>query len=186
MGSIKNIATSMRASNWPTEPTDKIWLTQTIDLGPKYAWPANTYEDTIKVSHTIWKTLTLEKLTPELSDSTGMACFEHLWLPEGRGAVGDLKLIQWIDDNVSFKIGQYTLREWSQTKSFWLSSNKSLGRSSMSVPDDSLVDSLVWKLVDMGYSRYQAQEALEESDYDLQRVSSLSVFSIQIQFSGQM
>jgi hypothetical protein len=41
-------------------------------------------------------------------------CFKALWRPDGRGAIGDLNLIGWIDDNACFEIGAWTLREWSQ------------------------------------------------------------------------
>jgi hypothetical protein len=41
-------------------------------------------------------------------------CFEALCRPDGRGAIRDLNLIGWIDDNACFEIGAWTLLEWSQ------------------------------------------------------------------------
>jgi hypothetical protein len=52
-------------------------------------------------------------MAPPSNQWTG---FEYLWRPEGRGAVEDLDLIQWIDDKAWFSIGPWTLREWSQVK----------------------------------------------------------------------
>jgi hypothetical protein len=60
----------------------------------------------------IWDTLTMSLFKEERV--VGNSCFESLWRPDGRGMVEDINLIHWIDDNAWFKIGRWTLREWSQ------------------------------------------------------------------------
>ncbi|PMD58715.1 uncharacterized protein K444DRAFT_415368 [Hyaloscypha bicolor E] len=37
-------------------------------------------------------------------------CFKALWRPGVRGAIGDLNLIRWIDDNACFEIGAWILQ----------------------------------------------------------------------------
>jgi len=58
---------------------------------------------------------------------TVRSCFESLWRPDGRGAVEDVNLIRWIDDNAWFKVGLWTLREWSQVYGM-RSRSRGLGR----------------------------------------------------------
>jgi len=65
----------------------------------------------------IWETLTMSLLPMNFSTTTWRSCFSTLWMPEGRGAIPDLALIKWIDDNASFRFGEWTLREWSQARS---------------------------------------------------------------------
>jgi hypothetical protein len=62
----------------------------------------------------------MNQLPPDFNESVGMACFEPLWRPEGRGAMEDLNLIQWIDDNAHFVVDHWTIREWSQIKPAYL------------------------------------------------------------------
>jgi hypothetical protein len=56
-------------------------------------------------------------------------CFSSLWTPQGRGSIYNTQIINWLDSNAWFKIGPWTIREWSQlqarvseTQSSWSSS----------------------------------------------------------------
>lgn len=85
------------------------WILLTSELRerkPELAAAWREYE----ARETIFDILTMAQLPNQRSG------FEYLWRPEGRGAVEDLDLIQWIDDNAWFPIGPWTLREWSQVK----------------------------------------------------------------------
>jgi hypothetical protein len=64
----------------------------------------------------IWKTLTMSLQPKEITKSEAESCFKSLCQPIGRGTIEDVSLIQWIDDNAWFKIGKWTLREWSQVE----------------------------------------------------------------------
>lgn len=64
----------------------------------------------------ISKALTMDLLPPGFSVSSARSCLSTLWTPEGRGAVHNLALIEWIDTNAWFKVGKWTLREWSQLR----------------------------------------------------------------------
>lgn len=55
-------------------------------------------------------------LPPEFSSISAKSCFSTLWTPEGRGSVHNIALIEWIDYNAWFKVGKWTLREWSQLR----------------------------------------------------------------------
>ena len=73
----------------------------------------------IKLRNSIWKTLTMGLLPPEMNDSDAALCFSKLWRPEGRGTVHNLALIEWLDRNAWFEWrinGKLTrsLRSWSQ------------------------------------------------------------------------
>jgi hypothetical protein len=46
----------------------------------------------------------------------GLLSFSQLWMPEGRGSVQNLDWIDWIYRNAHFKIGRWTLREWSRMR----------------------------------------------------------------------
>jgi len=41
-------------------------------------------------------------------------CFSSLWTPQGRGSIYNTQIINWLDSNAWFKIGPWTIREWSQ------------------------------------------------------------------------
>ena len=43
------------------------------------------------------------------------ASFRSLWTPVGRGFISRTEIIDWIDFHRGFKIGPFTLQEWSQT-----------------------------------------------------------------------
>jgi hypothetical protein len=62
----------------------------------------------------LWKTLTMGLLPQEISEKVAAKCFAKLWTPEGRGAVRNYGLIEWIDRNSWFEYGSRNLGEWSQ------------------------------------------------------------------------
>ena len=64
----------------------------------------------------LWKTLTMGLLDQKLTEATASSCFSTLWMPQGRGAIPNVNLIEWIDRNAWFRFGQWTLREWTQLK----------------------------------------------------------------------
>jgi len=115
VGSIKRLTTG---ECWSTQSLHKRlrkrWISETATLRETHTELGNASESMVKTAHAIWKTLTMAQLPAGFSDSTGINCFETLWRPEGRGAIENLSLIQWIDDNAHFEIGHWTLREWSQ------------------------------------------------------------------------
>ena len=64
----------------------------------------------------IWQTLTMGLLPPWITVEAAALCFSKLWTPEGRGAMHNLALIEWIDKNAWLQYMDWTLREWSQMK----------------------------------------------------------------------
>jgi hypothetical protein len=109
VGSIKNLTATLTAYVYsPAESPRKRWI---LERHPGFA---NASEHMVKTCHAIWKTLTMDQLPPDISDSRGLSCFEHLWRPEGRGTIEDLNLIKWVDEHAMFEIGRRTLRTWSQ------------------------------------------------------------------------
>jgi hypothetical protein len=61
----------------------------------------------------IWETMTMSHLGYH-ERSASQLCFQELWTPSGRGSIYNTRIIDWIDSNASFRIGPWTLREWSQ------------------------------------------------------------------------
>jgi hypothetical protein len=53
-------------------------------------------------------------LLPETSPDICRSCLSVLWMPEGRGAVSSLAMIEWLDRNFSFRCIGWTLQEWSR------------------------------------------------------------------------
>jgi hypothetical protein len=64
----------------------------------------------------IWKTLMMNYLDLEVESRDSNDCFTSLWTPHGRGSIYNTQVIDWIDRNAWFKIGPWTLREWSQLR----------------------------------------------------------------------
>jgi hypothetical protein len=71
----------------------------------------------IEARDTIWKTLTMGLLPPEISESAAVFCFSQLWTPEGRGRVHNYALIEWIDRNSRFEVRERSLRDWAMVGS---------------------------------------------------------------------
>jgi hypothetical protein len=74
-------------------------------------------QDMITVRNFIWKTLTMGLLHSKMNEEEAGLCFSKLWTPEGRGAVHNYALIEWIDRNAWFEYTPWTLRAWSQVRS---------------------------------------------------------------------
>jgi hypothetical protein len=68
-----------------------------------------------KIGHrdTIWKTMAMGLLPPEIGESAARVCFSQLWTPEGRGRVHNYALIEWIDRNSRFEVRERSLRDWA-------------------------------------------------------------------------
>lgn len=66
----------------------------------------------------VWQTLLMRPKSFDVEnphkDQSVRYCFSKLWTPEGRGAIHNLDLIDWVDCNALLKIGRWTLREWSR------------------------------------------------------------------------
>lgn len=92
------------------------WITSTSSLAEKHPPLDKAKEDDLTTRNTIWQTLTMGLLPPEMTAEAAAFCFSKLWTPEGRGAVHNLALIDWIDRNAWLSYGNWTLWEWSQMK----------------------------------------------------------------------
>ena len=84
------------------------WISSSL---PKYL-----IQDIITVQDSIWKTLTMGLLYSKMNEEEAALCFSKLWMPEGRGAVRNYALIEWIDRNAWFEHLTWTLRDWSQAQ----------------------------------------------------------------------
>jgi hypothetical protein len=73
-------------------------------------------QDVITVQDSIWKTLTMGLLHSKMNKEEAALCFSKLWKPEGRGAVRNYALIEWIDRNAWFEHLTWTLQDWSQAQ----------------------------------------------------------------------
>jgi hypothetical protein len=68
------------------------------------------------VRKSIWKTLTMSSSSQPVEASVRSATYEcctRLWTPEGRGYIYNTRIIDWIDENASFRMGPLNLFEWS-------------------------------------------------------------------------
>lgn len=99
----------------PPAMSHRGWISSTSTLREHNPGLIYVSCDVLNTRDAIWETLTMSLLAEEnMSPQTVRSCFESLWRPDGRGAVEDVDLIRWIDDNAWFKVGLWTLREWSQ------------------------------------------------------------------------
>ncbi len=89
------------------------WISSTSSLS-KYLTQAN--QEVITARDSIWKTLTMGLLQSKMNEEEAALCFSKLWTPEGRGAVHNYSLIEWIDRNAWFEYKPWTLRGWSQVR----------------------------------------------------------------------
>ncbi|CZR65100.1 uncharacterized protein PAC_15000 [Phialocephala subalpina] len=122
LGTVLHLSSAMRPHNREQiimEPRPPwISLTKSLHQNSKTRVYRDPPFDRLKMFYTLVRTLTMARLSErrkdywDLSDSEW--CFELLWTAEGRGSVEDLALIEWIDHNAWFKIGNLTLREWSR------------------------------------------------------------------------
>ncbi|KAH8771316.1 heterokaryon incompatibility protein-domain-containing protein, partial [Hyaloscypha finlandica] len=68
----------------------------------------------VRVRLLIWRTLTMDCLGVDIRADEIDECFTSLWTPQGRGSIYNTQIINWLDSNAWFKIGPWTIREWSQ------------------------------------------------------------------------
>jgi len=86
------------------------WISSTSSLSRCF------HQGVITVRNSIWKTLTMGLLHSKMNEEEAGLCFSKLWTPEGRGAVHNYALIEWIDRNAWFEYKPLTLRGWSQVQ----------------------------------------------------------------------
>lgn len=120
LGNVVGLSSAMRphGKNQIMEPRPP-WISLTKSLHQN---KSRVYKDPplerLKMFYTLVRTLTMARLSERRKDYWDLCdsewCFELLWTAEGRGNVDDLALIEWIDHNAWFKIGNLTLRELSR------------------------------------------------------------------------
>lgn len=117
--------TSINLSIEPRAP----WITSTTSLADKHSSLGKAKDKDLAVRDSIWQTLTMGLLPPWITAEAAALCFSKLWTPEGRGAMHNLALIEWIDKNAWLQYMDWTLREWSQMKARLSSRPQSPGGS---------------------------------------------------------
>jgi hypothetical protein len=101
------------------------WISSTSSLSKYFG---QEFQEIITARDAIWKTLTMGLLHSKMNQEEAALCFSKLWTPEGRGAVQNYALIEWIDRNAWFEYSLWNLRGWSQVRPTW-------GRGSISSGD---------------------------------------------------
>jgi hypothetical protein len=109
LGTVSGMSSVMRLS--PNLPRSH-WISSTSTLHQK----DSATPEQMNFHDQIWQTLTMSLVCDKFDSAILRSCFSALWTPEERGAVHNLALIVWIDSNACFKIGEFTLREWSQLR----------------------------------------------------------------------
>lgn len=99
----------------PMEPRAP-WITATASLANKDSSLSRAKDKDLIVRDSVWQTLTMGLLPPEMTIEAAALCFSKLWTPEGCGAMHNLALIDWFDKNAWLQYMDWTLREWSQMK----------------------------------------------------------------------
>src|SRR5271168_991143 len=92
------------------------------EIRDPFAAPSSRlYGSDTGVADAVWKSLTLDafprRSLNDVNDNFGAcrACFAFLWTPEGRETLKSTpKLATWLDENASFRLGNYTLEEMPQ------------------------------------------------------------------------
>jgi hypothetical protein len=90
------------------------WLYSTHHLSKEVPGLNDAAGPQLSLRRKIWLTLTMNCLNVDIDLADADQCFTNLWTPHGRGSIYSTQLIDWIDRNAFFKIGRWTLREWSQ------------------------------------------------------------------------
>ena len=117
VGVVTHLTSAMKPHDRDTSalPERAPWISLTGNLAKEIPALGNPSPDVSMFYSAIWKTLTMGLSMKGMSPRQAELCFSTLWMPHGRGSIHDLDLIEWIDRNAFFKIGKWTLREWSQT-----------------------------------------------------------------------
>ncbi|KAE9363865.1 HET-domain-containing protein [Stipitochalara longipes BDJ] len=79
----------------------------------------------------LWRTLTMncsgfDNVPKEMDE-----CFSNLWTPQGRGSIYNTRIIDWLDENASFKVLGETLKAWSQLEPQGVSESRSSWSNSL-------------------------------------------------------
>lgn len=94
--------------------THEPWKTSTALLADQKAIHEVPLLEHIETRDYIWKALIGGVMPASMSSSIASLCFSKLWTPEGRGAMHNLALIDWVDKNAWFQFLGISLRKWSQ------------------------------------------------------------------------
>jgi hypothetical protein len=109
MATVKAVSSEMRRNfNFDDQISDPYWTNFFRRLN--YGKDSNLRER----CDSIWKTLTMFLLPRDFPLPVCRRCFSMLWTPQGRGAIPNLGLIEWLDSNFDFEFLNCTLQEWSQ------------------------------------------------------------------------
>jgi hypothetical protein len=131
VGSINRISSSLERHTQSTElqHSPKPYIFSTENLRKELSDLDAATEEHVRVRLLIWRTLTMNCLGVEIRPDEIDECFSSLWTPQGRGSIYNTQIINWLDSNAWFKIGPWTIREWSQlqarvvkTQGSWTSS----------------------------------------------------------------
>ena len=121
---IRSMTTKMDSNEnvLATKPPVRSWIYQfedDISSGTKRTGRKRLRSGRREALLALCRTLTMDAagqtsaMTSENSTSLEYV-FSLLWTPSGRGIIANIDLIQWIDQNVHFRIEGVILREWSQ------------------------------------------------------------------------
>jgi hypothetical protein len=92
------------------------WIYYTEDLREEIPELGKATSTQVVQKMTIGGTLMMNFRAPSFYPDDVDKCFNQLWTPQGRGSIYNTRVIDWIDNNAWFKIGPWTLREWSQLR----------------------------------------------------------------------
>lgn len=121
LGTVSGMSSAMRPHGEKHESLSpnlsrSHWISSTSTLHQKDPRLDSAAPEQMSFHDQIWQTLTMSLVSDKFDSAIVRSCFSALWTPEERGAVRNLALIEWIDSNAWFKIGEFTLREWSQLR----------------------------------------------------------------------
>jgi hypothetical protein len=130
VGSILRISSEFETENTHSKSTQLSknpipWIYYTEKLQEEIPELGKATSSQVVQKMTIWRTLTMRFSAPPLASDEVDECFNQLWTPQGRGSLYNTRVIDWIDNNAWFKIGPWTLREWSRLLVHDISENQS-------------------------------------------------------------
>ncbi|PMD23502.1 hypothetical protein NA56DRAFT_657524 [Hyaloscypha hepaticicola] len=119
VGSIVRISSEFETENSHSKSTQlqktpNTWIYYTEKLREEIPELGKATQPQVLQKTAIWRTLTMKFSAPPINLDDVDECFNQLWTPQGRGSIYNTRVIDWIDNNAWFKIGPWTLREWSQ------------------------------------------------------------------------
>jgi hypothetical protein len=113
IGITSGLAASMQHPK--SERVPGHWILSTSDLRREFPQLDNASKLQLKQRRSIWAALTPPTWSGlEIDSAAANECFTSLWTPLGRGSIYSTQLIDWIDINAWFRVGRWTLRQWSQ------------------------------------------------------------------------